>query len=250
MYYSGRGKVSDIKSKSHLYLEIAKEIKKNIQQGNYLPGDPIPSENQLSKEFEASRVTIRKAIDNLVEMNLVEKRHGSGTYVKEKAYKHELYSLKSFTEDMESVGKEVRSEILRYEIMEAPKKVAIQLKIVEKTKIYFIRRKRLANENALVVEDTYLPIELFPDLTYETMLHSKYEFIESHPEYKIKESQQLFLPILPGTDIKEILDIEDNVPILKLESTGILTNGIHFEYSEVYFKSEDYDFTITAKRDV
>lgn len=238
-----------MKSKSHLYLEIAKDIKESIQQGKYLPGDPILSENQLAKEYDVSRVTIRKAIDNLVEMNLVEKRHGSGTFVREKTYKHELYSLKSFTEDMESYGEEVRSEILKYEIIEAPKKVAHQLNREEKSKVYFIRRKRLANEKALVVEDTYLPIDLFPDLTYETMLHSKYEFIESHPKYKIKESQQLFLPILPNRDIKEILSIDNNIPILKLESTGLLTNGLYFEYSEVYFKSEDYNFTITAKRE-
>lgn len=80
------------------------------------------------------------------------------------------------------------------------------------------------------------------------MMHSKYEFIESHQQYKIKESQQIFLPILPNKDIKKILAIDDNVPILKLESTGLLTNVWYFEYSEVYFKSEDYNFTITAKR--
>lgn len=249
MYYKVIRKVSNIKPKSHLYLEIAKDIKEKIRQGEFLPGDPIPSENHLSKEYAVSRVTIRKAIDNLVETNLVEKKHGSGTYVKEKSYEHKLYSLKSFTEDMESSGEKVRSEILRYEIIEAPKKVAYQLNREENAKVYFIRRKRLANEKALVVEDTYLPIELFPDLTYETMMHSKYEFIESHQQYKIKESQQIFLPILPNKDIKKILAIDDNVPILKLESTGLLTNGLYFEYSEVYFKSEDYNFTITAKRE-
>jgi GntR family mannosyl-D-glycerate transport/metabolism transcriptional repressor len=239
-----------MKSNSPLYKQIANDIKNMIQEGIYKPNEAIPAENQLTMDYSASRVTVRKAVDTLVDLGLLERKHGSGTYVKNKYYEHKLYELKGFTEDIGRYGAEIRNEILKYEIIKAPIKVANQLKIEENTGIYFIRRKRFADNKVLIVEDTFLPITLFPDLTYETMLHSKYDFIENHKHYKIKESHQVFLPILPNSDIREILNIKENIPILKLESTGILTDGTCFEYSEVYFKSEEYSFTITAQRNL
>jgi len=239
-----------MKSNSPLYKQIASDIKDKIKQGIYEPDEAIPTENQLAQDYLASRVTIRKAVNTLVEMGLLEKKHGSGTYVKNKYYEHKLYELKGFTEDLGRFGAEIKNEILKYEIIKAPVKVAKQLKIKENTDIYFIRRKRYADNKVLIVEDTFLPITLFPDLTYETMLHSKYDFIENYKHYKIKESNQIFLPILPDSYIRSILNIKENTPILKLESTGILTDGTCFEYSEVYFKSEEYTFTITAQRNL
>jgi GntR family mannosyl-D-glycerate transport/metabolism transcriptional repressor len=239
-----------MKSNSPLYKQIANNIKNKIQEGIYEPNEAIPAENQLAMDYSASRVTVRKAVDTLVELGLLERKHGSGTYVKNKYYEHKLYELKGFTEDIGRYGSEIRNEILKYEIIKAPIKVATQLKIKENTDIYFVRRKRFADNNVLIVEDTFLPITLFPDLTYETMLHSKYDFIENHKHYKIKESYQVFLPILPDSDIREILNIRENIPILKLESTGSLVDGTCFEYSEIYFKSEEYSFTITAQRNL
>lgn len=239
-----------MKSNSPLYKQIANNIKIKIQEGIYEPNEAIPAENQLAMDYSASRVTVRKAVDTLVELGLLERKHGSGTYVKNKYYEHKLYELKGFTEDIGRYGSEIRNEILKYEIIKAPIKVANQLKIKENTDIYFVRRKRFADNNVLIVEDTFLPITLFPDLTYETMLHSKYDFIENHKHYKIKESYQVFLPILPDSNIREILNIRENIPILKLESTGSLIDGTCFEYSEIYFKSEEYSFTITAQRNL
>lgn len=237
-----------MKSNSPLYKQIANDLNRKIKEGLYQPDEAIPAENQLTIEYSASRVTVRKAIDTLVDSGLLERKHGSGTYVKNNYYEHNLYELKGFTEELGRYGAEIINEILKYEIIKAPTKVAKQLKIQENTDIYFIRRKRFADSKALIVEDTYLPISLFPDLTYEIMQHSKYEFIENHKHYKIKESNQVILPIMPDPSIRKILNIKDNIPILKLESTGILTDGTCFEYSEVYFKSEEYKFTITAQR--
>lgn len=232
-----------------LYRTIAQHIKSEIQAGNFIEGETIPTEKSLSEQFDASRVTVRQAIDLLVTEGMLHKVQGSGTYVKEQAkVEHNIYELVSFTEEMTNLDKQPENKILNFQMIQSDARIQRKLQLDSNAPVYYIRRQRFIDDIPYVVEDTYMPVHLFPDLTYQVMVTSKYDYIENQKGFQIKESFQEVLPILPDSEIAELLNTTEQQPILKVKSYSVLSDDIPFEYSEVYFKSDEYRFTVRARR--
>ncbi|MGI8313611.1 GntR family transcriptional regulator [Halobacillus mangrovi] len=231
-----------------LYRRIAQQIKDEIEKGNWREGEAIPTEKHLSEQYNASRVTIRQAIKVLVEEGLLEKIQGSGTYVKEQKIEHNIFELLSFTEEMRKLNKEPVNHILDFQLIEPPDYIRRRLQLAPDEKVFYVRRQRLVDEVPYVLEDTYLPVSLFPDLSYSIMKGSKYDYIEKVVGMKIKDSFQEVIPVLPSKDVAEALNVDASMPILKMQSYSVFVDGTIFEYSENHFKSDEYKFTLKASR--
>ncbi|MCM2676998.1 GntR family transcriptional regulator [Alkalicoccobacillus plakortidis] len=193
---------------SPLYRKIAQQMKEEISKGEWKEGNAIPTELMLSETYQASRVTVRQAIKVLVQQGLLYKIQGSGTYVSEHKYEHNIYELTGFTEEMRALNKNIINKVLTFSVVEPEERIVQALGLEEGEKVYYIRRQRWADDIPLIVEDTYLPLELFPDLTYQIMEGSKYDFIESVKKLKIKDSYQEVIPILPTEEIQELLQAQ------------------------------------------
>ncbi|TFD99920.1 GntR family transcriptional regulator [Jeotgalibacillus sp. R-1-5s-1] len=231
-----------------LYKQIAQQIKEEISSGKWNEGEAIPTELHLSELYKASRVTVRQAIKQLVDEGLLEKIQGSGTYVKEQKIEHNIFELVSFTEEMRRLDKEPVNKVLYFQLIQPDDHVRRMLRLGEDDQVFYIRRQRLVDDIPYVLEDTYLPVSLFPNLSYQIMTGSKYDYIEKEVGTKIKESFQEVIPILPDEEIAEALKITRDKPILKIQSYSLFQNGTVFEYSENHFRSEEYKFTLRASR--
>ncbi|PYZ94002.1 transcriptional regulator [Salipaludibacillus keqinensis] len=233
---------------SPLYRQIANQMKEEITTERWTKGETIPTEAKLSELFNASRVTIRQAIKLLVQEGLLYKIQGSGTYVSENKFEHNIYSLKGFTEEMHALNKTTKNKILTFSIIEPDERIQTILGLGVEEKVFFVRRQRWVENTPLVVEDTYLPLKLFPDLSYKTMEGSKYDYIEREKGMKIKESFQEVIPLLPDREIQSLLQLTEAIPIIKVQLFSHLMDDTTFEYTEIYFKSDEYKFTIVASR--
>ncbi|OIJ12479.1 transcriptional regulator [Anaerobacillus alkalilacustris] len=233
---------------SPLYKQIAKKLKKEILEGSITSGDAIPSENKLAESYNVSRVTIRQAIDLLVSQELLEKVQGSGTYVKEKKIEHDIFRLQGFTEEMSMLNKKTINKILSYEMKVPTNSIMDILGLEEGDQTFYISRLRYVDDVPLVLENTYMPVKLFPDLSYDVMQASKYKFIEKNKNWKIKQSFQEIIPIIPDETITSLLNLKEAIPILKVKLWSTLQTGEVFEYSELFFKSDEYKFKIVANR--
>ncbi|RWZ58780.1 GntR family transcriptional regulator [Halobacillus fulvus] len=231
-----------------LYRRIAQKIKQEIENGHWQAGEAIPTELHLSEQYGASRVTVRQAIKVLVNEGLLEKVQGSGTYVKEQKIEHNIFELVSFTEEMRSLNKEPVNRVLDFQLIEPTDHVRRMLRLSEGEKVFYVRRQRVVDDIPYVLEDTYLPVSLFPNLSYGIMTGSKYDYIEKEVGMKIKDSFQEVIPILPDQNIAEALTVEEGTPILKIQSYSVFEDGTVFEYSENHFKSDEYKFTLRASR--
>lgn len=80
------------------------------------------------------------------------------------------------------------------------------------------------------------------------MLSSKYEYIEKKKKFKIKKSFQEIIPLLPDKKVKDLLKLKNDTPILKMKLWSTLENNVVFEYTELYFNSNKYKFTLVVKR--
>lgn len=231
-----------------MYRQIADAIREKISQGEYKVGEALPSEAQLRELFSVSRVTIRQALKLLIENDELESVQGSGTYVKENKVNYDIYQQSSFQEKWAHLDVATHSDVLAFEIQKASLVMAEHLDIAENEHIFYVKRVRYIDNNPIAVEETWLPVALFPDLSYQVMQQSKYDFIENTKGLTIDRSEQELVPILPTKDIADYLNTEEGVPIIEKRSRGYLKGDIVFEYSRNFISPRDYKFTLVAKR--
>jgi GntR family transcriptional regulator, mannosyl-D-glycerate transport/metabolism system repressor len=229
-----------------LYKQVANQIKKQIQSDNLDKDDAIPSEQKLSESFNVSRVTIRQAIKLLVDEGILYKVRGSGTYVKQPKIEHDIYRLQGFTEEMESLNHVPSNQVLEFSMQLPAEPIKEKLNLKDNEKVFFIRRLRSGDGEPMILEETYMPVTLFPDLSVEVMTRSKYEYVEKKG-YKIKERQGEILPHIPSKELREILQMNDS-SCLAMNLCAYLEDGTLFEYTKLYFRSEKYTFKFTSRR--
>ena len=192
-----------------LYRQIADRIREQIARGELKPGDALPTESALQTEFGVSRVTVRQALRQLVEQQILESIQGSGTYV----------------------------DFLQQ-----------QLQITPQDRVWHVKRVRYRKQKPMALEETWMPLALFPDLTWQVMENSKYHFIEEVKKMVIDRSEQEIIPLMPTEEMSRLLNISQTKPILEKVSRGYLVDGRVFEYSRNAFNTDDYKFTLIAQR--
>lgn len=231
-----------------LYRKIADAIREKISSKVYKVGEALPTEAQLCKEFSASRVTVRQALKLLVENDELESIQGSGTYVKENKINYDIDQQSSFAEKWSHLGGVTYSDVIAFEIQAASLIIAEQLDVREGERIFYVKRVRFLDDHPITVEETWMPVEMFPDLTYQVMQGSKYEYIENQKGLVIDRSEQELVPILPTEEIAQHLGISPSAPIIEKRTRGYLQGDKVFEYSRNYFTNSDYKFTLISKR--
>lgn len=235
-------------AKIPMYRKIADTIREKIHTSEYKVGEALPTEAQLRDEFSVSRVTIRQALKLLIENEELESVQGSGTYVKENKVNYDIYQQSSFNEKWAHLNLATHSDVLTFEITQPSIAMAEHLNIGENERIIHVKRVRYLEDHPITVEETWMPLHLFPDLTFQVMEKSKYDFIEKTKGMVIDRSEQEIIPVLPSEEIATLLDIDPEQPIIEKITRSFLTDGTVFEYSSNHFTSTDYKFTLIAKR--
>lgn len=204
-----------------LYYQIKEIIMQRISSGYYKSGDLIPPEELLAKEFSVSQGTVRRAMSDLVNTEVLYRRSGYGTIVKEKKLEYSVGKLYGFSEILKEKGFRPSSKVLKYEILNAEKaKVTEQLKLTKKARIYSISRVKFANEEPLSLEHFYLPYEKFPELTIEELNTSSLFYLLKN-KYKIilVMSKEFLEPLVADDYEAQVLGIKKGAPAMMLEST-------------------------------
>ncbi|HDC2658838.1 TPA: GntR family transcriptional regulator [Salmonella enterica] len=235
-------------SKKPMYRQIADELRAQITRGELKPGDALPTESALQSAFHVSRVTVRQSLKLLTEQEIIESIQGSGTYVKEERVNYDIYQLTSFYEKLADRQVETHSEVKVFEVIPAGEALAEQLQLAAADKVWHVKRVRFIKQKAVTLEETWMPLTLFADLTWEVMENSKYHYIEMIKKMVIDRSEQEIIPVIPNEETVAMLGIAPGKPVLEKISRGFLQDGRVFEYSRNTFKSDDYKFTLVARR--
>src|ERR1700751_4512349 len=145
---------------SPLYSRVETVLGSEIADGLLQAGDQLPTEDSLIARFEVSRITVRRAIQNLVSRGLVEIRRGKGTFVAAPKITQELTELSGFVEDMHAVGRKPTARVLGREIVTADATVASRLALTKGARVVRIRRVPVATGLPISFDNTYLPREI------------------------------------------------------------------------------------------
>ncbi|MGX4668495.1 GntR family transcriptional regulator [Cerasibacillus sp. JNUCC 74] len=231
-----------------LYRQIANKIREDIMLAKLSKGDAIPAEAKLAKTYGVSRVTIRQALKLLIEEGLLYSVQGSGTYVSHNKIEHNILKLQGFTEEMEKLQNNPTNEVLEFKLTDPTDEVQKILNITTKDKVYYMKRLRFADEEPYLLEESFLPVELFPDLSIDIIKKSKYDYIENKG-YVINRRYGELIPMLPNEELKTILHLDGDEPLLFLKAFTVFKDGQVFEYSKVYYHPKKYAFKFVSLKE-
>src|SRR5580704_2313086 len=145
---------------SLLYSRVETVLASEIADGDLKVGDQLPTEDSLITRFEVSRITVRRAIQNLVGRGLVEIKRGKGTFVAAPKITQELTELTGFVEDMQTLGRKPTAQLLGKKIVAVDETVAHELALTRGERVVRIHRVRLADGVPISFDETYLPLEI------------------------------------------------------------------------------------------
>src|SRR5690625_4620908 len=155
----------DKTSKVPLYLQLKEELIKKIEDQSYTEHEMLPSERKLCEMYDLSRITVRQSLQELEREGYIYKLHGKGTFVAPKSYNQNLVKLYSFTEEMKKLGKTPSTKVLSFKKVQADERLATIMKLNPLAYVFQVIRLRIADAEALLYETTYLPVQIFPELT-------------------------------------------------------------------------------------
>ncbi len=162
-----------------LYIQIAGDIKSKIEHGELLANTRIPTEVELSGVYQVSRITVRKALEILVEEGILVRRQRIGTFVSDKKISRNLNSYMGFSQSCELEGNKPGTRFLSAELVKAKAFDIENLKLEEEDKVIRIRRLRYCNDIPVVLEETHFP-KKYAYLLAEDLNRSLHEILHEH----------------------------------------------------------------------
>lgn len=227
------------------YTHIIQYFVEKIESGELKDGDKLPTEDVLCSYFNVSRITVRKALNELVYEGYIIKKHGKGSYVNAGVAKMQLNSLQGFTEEMKARGKVASSKILSIDLIDADEIISKKLDIEEGSKVYCIARLRLANDEPMSIENVYIPYYLCTDIERHDLSGSLYEVLDHHYNLYPAKAEQSIESAVAGKKEQEILNIKLRSPVLKIERITYLSNNTVLEYVTSIYRGDKYKFYVT-----
>ncbi|MBM7703708.1 GntR family transcriptional regulator [Metabacillus iocasae] len=231
-----------------VYYQIQNYIKKLITTEAWKDGEKIPSERELSEQFEVSRGTIRQAVQGLVDEGYLVRRKGNGTFVHQSRVDQPLITITSFTELMKAKGLQPSNELLQFKKRQATDKEIEKLKLTKDDNVLWISRLRKGDDIPVLLEETVLPWDIANQMTEEDAQTSIYQFIEKRVEETIGNAEQTITAVMLKAEVASYLQVQSPAAGLLSERVTFLKNGRPFEYVQAYYVGNRFSFSLQLTR--
>ncbi len=228
------------------YEHISNEMRKRIVEGVYSIDQPIPDELSLTKEFNCSRMTVKRALDILVMEGLLYRKRGHGTFI----IKSAIQDNKVNATDRENLGltgllknKKIETKLIKFDVLFPPPQVAAHLSVDDDTPVYHVIRLRNVEGEPFVIEETYMPTNLIVGIDKSVLHSSIYSHITDKLGLKIGGAHRK-VRADKSTDLdQEYLGCKSDDPVLEVEQVAYLNTGVPFEYSFSRHRYDKFVFT-------
>ncbi|MCV2865734.1 GntR family transcriptional regulator [Albidovulum sediminicola] len=224
-----------------LYVQLRKRIEAGIAEGVLAPDTPLPPEREVASLTELSRVTVRKAIAELVDKGLVVQRQGSGSFIAAERPRVEqsLSRLTSFTEDMARRGLSSVSQWLERGLFLPSPEEVLTLGLGSDDQVSRLARLRLADGRPMAVERASLPPDILPNPLAVT--HSLYEVLGQAGLRPVRAIQKISAVNLTEAEAAQ-LGLPAGAAGLRIERISYLPEGRVAEFTRSLYRGDAYDF--------
>jgi GntR family transcriptional regulator len=213
------------------------------------PGDKLPTEDSLIDEYGVSRITVRRALQNLASKGFIVTKRGIGSFVATPALSQPLTALTSFVEDMDAHGFNTTARVLVVEEITAPAHVREALELPLGAKVVRIERVRLAAGQPVSLDETYLPLHLGRlvaqgDLENEPI----FDLLEKRHDTPLVEAAYALKASTADSPTAAALDVDEGSAILRIERTSFTTGQKPVDYEILHYRGDAMTFTMRLPR--
>lgn len=229
--------------------QISDWLRMQIQEGIYAADAQIPSESQLTDQFDVSRITVRRALQTLENEGLIYRRQGLGSFVRDSRVRQGLVRLTDFVEDMAQAGLEASSQVLHFGQEKATVDVAKALGIAEGQIVFRLDRLRLGDGEPVAFDQTWMSVFYAGlldghDLEQTTI----YRILEAHYGITVERGRYRIKAVNANTDLARHLAVPRGRALLLIERTSVTHGEKHIYFQRRYYRSDRVTYELALER--
>jgi len=230
-----------------LYHQLREALLASMREGRWQEGDMIPTEREICEAYKVSRITVRRAIAELVREGYLITRQGKGTFVARPKIRRHVTPLMSFSEEMAAEGLRPGSQLLSLHHERAVGDVAVALDIQDDDWIWIVERLRLADDEPVGISTAYLrlppdvfltPAELKQHVSLWSILRAK--------GITLARSETTIQAVAATEREAGLLQVKPGVPLLLVEGTVYSDQDVPVEYHKMVNRGDRYKYTTGA----
>ncbi len=227
-----------------LYKQLSEEIRRQIYSGELKPREKIPSEVDIAKQYDVSVITARKALSELAEEGLVEKKQGKGTFVTAHKYHRNLQQVHSFSEVCRLNGTIPGSQLLECKIINGDEKILRKLERPEGEKVLFVSRLRFVNGEPMAIETNQFPIAYSFLLNENLNEGSMFDILKKRNGTEVTTAHRTIEICRATQQEAKYLLITKGSPLLLIHSTAFSKENKPVYIGTQLINGERFQFTI------
>ena len=224
-------------SETPLYAQLIGIIRQSIISGEASVGQLLPSEAELCNAYQISRNTVRQAIGALEEDGFVVRKRGKGTFVADPTTRRKSVQY-SFTTEVSQMGKTPSSTLVNFDVLPVSPRIRDIMELPDDAKVYCFTRVRNVDGRPLIVETSYYPEYIYPNLTREMLqTHSFYSLLY-HVGVVPVSAEDSYEAVLLGDREAALLDCKSDTPAFFHQRRTTGENGRIYEYTTSYMRAD------------
>jgi GntR family transcriptional regulator len=232
-----------------LYAVVESQLAADIADGTLPAGAQLPTEDGLIQRFQVSRITVRRAVQNLADRGLVEVRRGKGTFVTLPRIRQELTHLTGFVEDMQALGRTATARLVDQRAVAADANVAERLALPIGATVIRIQRVRIADGVAMSFDETYLPRHLGDKVvTHDLEATPIFSLLEQKYDTALLEAEYAMEAATAAAPIAQALGVAVGSPIFLIERTSYTAGDVPVDYERLHYRGDLIRFTTRLAR--
>ena len=231
-----------------LYRQIQADLRDRVASGELPPGTQVETEQELMAHYGVSRATVRQALSGLVAEGLLEIRRGRGTFVHGAALEHRLGGFYTFSREIERHGMRPGTRVRDIGVEPASSGIAEGLGLAPGTPVVALSRVRLADDQPIVSETSYLPAARFKGLEeVDFNAASLYDTLTTRFGVRPVRARETFLPALLAEDDAAVLGGDPGDPVLGVERTTYDAAGVIIEFCRSILRADRYRYSVELR---
>ncbi len=236
--------MKDLNFRSPLYIQLREVIRGKIEDGEYLPGTAIPSENQLAETYGINRLSVRSALEALEHEGLLKSVRGKGVFVRGPKPRRDLETFGGYRHTMQEHGGDAVSRVLVKAVRPAGPLYSRLLQISPDDPLWFIRRIDSSGGGPAALEEIYIPCTLFPELeNIDISLFSLYDAMEWNG-IRPRVGQQTLQVSRLDAALARLLEIPPEQAVIELSFRVQDEVGQPVEFSRCYIRGDRTEFYV------
>ncbi|MBN2814959.1 MAG: GntR family transcriptional regulator [Bacteroidales bacterium] len=230
-----------------MYVTIVNSIIDRIQKRELEPGEKIPSENEIIREYNVSNTTARKVLQEIEGGGWAVKVRGKGTFVKDFVVERAATKILSFTKNMRDQGLAPTTKLLKKELLDTDVLITVSGKRYTIRKpVCKIQRLRFANDIPMMVETRYISQLYCPDIMKFNLEDSLYDIYQQEYHLSITKIEQDLSAVFLNEESKINFKVKDDIPGIKVDGVTFCGKDMILEGEESIYRGDKYKFSVQA----